>query len=116
MNRPTTIDYILRPGDAAQQDLLQLDAQIEYADRLIGSLPKWSTPYCDTSHLGNHGDARWATVVQRGEWADVTLWSKHVSIFQSPTFDIDSLQLAKAAAETWVLKGVMPAMRAGGTA
>ncbi len=74
--------------------------------------PTWTKPYCGVSHFGRRGDERYASLTERdGGWCDVVFWSKHISAFESPEVDFDTVAEGKVAAETWVTRAVLPSVQ-----
>lgn len=63
----------------------------------------WSRPHYGVSHLGNLGDNRWATVIDRGSFAELIKWFRGCGM-QPYECAFDTAGQARSAGEAWVEK------------
>lgn len=65
---------------------------------------KWTAPYHGVTHgsTGNGVSVPWATVTDRGTWAEMTKHHPHVALTKRETTQHNSVQEAKAAGEAWL--------------
>lgn len=66
---------------------------------------QWSPAFCGVTHLGSTDDMRWATVQERGEFAELMKWSRGGG-FCCKCYRFGSVEEAKLAGEAWVARGV----------
>lgn len=62
----------------------------------------WTKPYYGVMHLGQMADKRWASVIDRGAFAE--LFKSGMGITDTEA-TYDTVEQAKAAGEAWVATG-----------
>ena len=66
---------------------------------------KWSPAFCGVTHFGSTDDMRWATVQDRGEFAELMKWARGDG-FSCKCYRFATVEEAKKAGEAWIARGV----------